>query len=63
MLEIVIDRTEENKKRIMLIENGVIVEKYEEDVKDKKNEGNIYLRKSSKYIARNASCICGYWTK
>ena len=58
MLEIVIDRTEENKKRIMLIENGIILEKYEEDEADKKNEGNIYLRKNSKHITRNASRFC-----
>ena len=42
MLELMIKRIE-NKKQIVLVENGKIIEYYEEGQEDNKNEGNIYI--------------------
>lgn len=42
MLEVIISKKCENKK-IALIENGKLVEIYEENPNDNKNEGNIYI--------------------
>jgi len=44
MLEIIINK-EKDKKSIMLVENGILVEKHEEDSKRKRLEGNIYCGK------------------
>ena len=42
MLELIIKRKEDNKQ-IVLVENGKIIEYYEEGKEDNKNEGNIYI--------------------
>ena len=42
MLELIIKRVEKERK-IVLLENGKIVEYYEEKEEDNKNEGNIYI--------------------
>ena len=42
MLELIIKRIE-NQRQIVLVENGKIVEYYEEGEEDDKNEGNIYI--------------------
>ena len=42
MLELIIKRIE-NQRQIVLVENGKIVEYYEEGKEDDKNEGNIYI--------------------
>ena len=44
MLELIIDKTE-NVKTIMLVENGVLLEKHEEHENQIRLEGNIYLGK------------------
>lgn len=44
MYEIIVNK-QENVKTIMLLENKVIVEKYEESEENAKTEGNIYLGK------------------
>ena len=44
MLELIIDKTE-NVKTIMLVENGILLEKHEEHENQKRLEGNIYLGK------------------
>ena len=44
MLEIIINK-EENKKSIMLVENGILVEKHEEHQDRQRIEGNIYCGK------------------
>ena len=44
MLELIIDKTK-NVKTIMLVQNGVLLEKHEEHVNQKRLEGNIYLGK------------------
>ena len=41
MLEVIINK-EKNKKSIMLVENGVLVEKHEEHENRQRLEGNIY---------------------
>lgn len=56
MLEIIINQRE-NKKNILLLENGNVIEQYEEIDEFKRLEGNIYVRKSRKCIRRNGSCI------
>lgn len=44
MLELIINK-EKNKKMIMLVENGILVEKHEEHEHQKRLEGNIYIGK------------------
>lgn len=44
MLEIIINKSE-NKKSIMLVENGILVEKHEEHESHQRLEGNIYCGK------------------
>ena len=44
MLELIIDKTE-NVKTIMLVENGILLEKHEEHENQRRLEGNIYLGK------------------
>lgn len=44
MLELLIDK-KENVKTIMLVENGILLEKHEEHENQKRLEGNIYLGK------------------
>ena len=44
MLELLIDK-KENVKKIMLVENGILVEKHEEHENQKRLEGNIYIGK------------------
>ncbi len=62
MREIIINKHEDNSKHIFLLENGVLLEQYEERENCKRLEGNIYLRKSAEYITRNASSVCGHRT-
>lgn len=45
MRKIIIEKNE-NKKTILLVENGILLEKYDEIEEYKRLEGNIYLRKS-----------------
>ena len=58
MNEIIVYEDREKNKNIYYIENGEIVENYKESKNEPRIEGNIYVRKSSKNIARNASYIC-----
>lgn len=44
MLELLINK-QNNLKTIMLVENGILVEKHEEHDNQKRLEGNIYLGK------------------
>lgn len=44
MYEVIVNK-QENTKTIMLLENKIIVEKYEESIETSKTEGNIYLGK------------------
>ena len=44
MLELIVNK-EENKKSIMLVENGILVEKHEEHENHQRLEGNIYCGK------------------
>ncbi len=45
MHEIIISQDEQNNKIVALVENGKLVEKYEEKVEGQRLEGNIYLGK------------------
>ena len=44
MLELLINK-QENLKTIMLVENGILVEKHEEHEHQRRLEGNIYIGK------------------
>ena len=44
MLELLINK-QENLKTIMLVENGILIEKHEEHENQKRLEGNIYIGK------------------
>ena len=44
MLELLINK-QENLKTIMLVENGILVEKHEEHENQKRLEGDIYIGK------------------
>ena len=57
VLELLINK-QENLKTIMLVENGILVEKHEEHKDEKRLEGNIYIRKSYKCFTWNAICFC-----
>ena len=61
MREIIIEK-QDKVKTIMLLENGILIEKYEENEDYKRLEGNIYIRKSTKYFTRYASSFYRYWT-
>ena len=63
MKELIININKDNIKNIMLAENGILLEKYEENDNKVRIEGNIYIRKSTKYFTRNASSICRYRRK
>ena len=56
MQEMIISQDEQENKIIALVENGKLVEKYEEKKEQKRLEGNIYLGKVENYY-RNASCF------
>lgn len=43
MIELLINK-KEDKKDILLVENGILVEKYEESKESNRLEGNIYMR-------------------
>lgn len=45
MREIFIDKREDNTKLILLVEDGILIEKYQEKESYKRLEGNIYLGK------------------
>lgn len=45
MQEIIISENKDNNKIVAIVENGKLVEKYEETVEQKRLEGNIYLGK------------------
>ena len=62
MKEILVYADEQNNKNIFLVEEGKITENYEEIFSKEKLEGDL-LRKGSKNITRDASCICRYWKK
>lgn len=63
MNEIIVFEDEQKNRNILLLEEGKIVEKYQELSNQERMEGNIYVRKSSKNIAWNASSLCRYWEK
>lgn len=58
MREIIIDKKDELSKLILLVENGILLEKYEEREDCKRLEGDIYLRKSPEYSTRYAGSLC-----
>lgn len=59
MREIIVEQ-KNNIQNIYLVENGVLVEKYTENEEHNRLEGNIYIRKNSKYITWNASRFYRY---
>lgn len=63
MNEIIVYEDKQKNKNIAYLEEGKLVECYEELANQERIEGNIYVRKSSKSITWNASCFCEYWKK
>lgn len=51
MQELIINQDKENNKIVALVENGKLVEKYEENVGQERLEGNIYLGKVENVLA------------
>ena len=60
MQEIIIKQDDNFKKIVALVENGKLVEKYEEIEEKQRLEGNIYLGKVENVLVRYASSICRY---
>ena len=60
MQEIIIKQDENSKKIVALVENGKLVEQYEEIEEKQRLEGNIYLGKVENVLVRYASSICRY---
>ena len=61
MIELIINK-EENKETICLVENGKLIEKYQNDENTKKNrlEGNIYAGKVSAIVPGMQSAFIDY---
>ncbi len=57
MQEIIIKQDDNFKKIVALVENGKLVEKYEEIEEKQRLEGNIYLGKVENVLVRYASSI------
>lgn len=62
MLELLINK-QDNLKTIMLVENGILVEKHEEHENQKRLEGNIYLGRVVNVLKGMRFCIYWYWRK
>ena len=60
MQEIIIKQDNDFNKIVAVVENGKLVEKYEEKENQERLEGNIYLGKVENVLIRNASSICKY---
>lgn len=60
MLELLINK-QENLKTIMLVENGILVEKHEEHENQKRLEGNIYLGKVVNVLKGMRFSFYRYW--
>ncbi len=56
MLELLINK-QNNLKTIMLVENGILVEKHEEHENQKRLEGNIYLGRVVNVLKGMRFCI------
>ena len=63
MQEIIIKQDNDLSKIVAVIENGKLVEKYEETEERQRLEGNIYLGKVENVLTRYASSICKYRNK
>ncbi len=59
MTEIFIQKNNEGERKIALVENGILLEYYEEEDKETRKEGNIY-RNSKRHCRRYAISICRY---
>ncbi len=62
MQEIIIKQDKQNNKIVAVVENGKLVEKYEEKLDQERLEGNIYLGKVENVLVRYASSFCEYWS-
>lgn len=54
MKDIIINKNEDGSNLIALVENGKLIEKYDDDESIKANEGNIYLWNCERPFTRNA---------
>ena len=63
MQEIIIKQESDLKKILAVVENGKLVEKYEEREDQERLEGNVYLGKVENVLVRYASSICKYRNK
>ena len=57
MKEIYIEKNQ-NLNKIYLIEDGIILEKHEENIQNPMLEGNIYIGKVQNVLPRYAICFC-----
>lgn len=60
MLELLINK-QENLKTIMLVENGILVEKHEEHENQRRLEGNIYIGKVQNVLKGMRVSFYRYW--
>ena len=62
MLELIINN-EPGKNTIMLLENGILIEKHEEHEHRKRLEGNIYIGKVENVLKGMRVSVYRYWRK
>lgn len=60
MLELLINK-QENLKTIMLVENGILVEKHEEHENQRRLEGNIYIGRVQNVLKGMRVSFYRYW--
>lgn len=60
MLELLINK-QDNLKTIMLVENGILVEKHEEHENQRRLEGNIYIGKVQNVLKGMRVSFYRYW--
>lgn len=60
MLELLINK-QENLKTIMLVENGILIEKHDEHENQRRLEGNIYLGRVVNVLKGMRFSFYRYW--
>ena len=62
VLELLINK-QDKLKTIMLVENGILVEKHEEHENQQRLEGNIYIGKVVNVLKGMRISFCWYWSR
>ncbi len=63
MTELLIQKIKKKKKQIALVENGKLIEYYEEDNETNRREGNIYIGIVKDIIKGMQAAFCRYWNR